>query len=282
MKINPVAWFIQTILLAGLTLLLLFIILSGSVNSFPFNRFYWLQADTSAISGAPNTSRWTFWGLTENINGKNKKVDLSPAYPISPVDNFGTTQNVPSSFIDNRDTYFYLSRFAFAFFWIAFGLSCVSLALSLFELCSFSLLRLNSFFITTVFFFTAAAGSFITATIVMAKNAFSDDDKDTSIGVKNMSLTWTSVFIAIILFFIAWSSYITTSYKKYRARTAAAKGQQIPTQQEQVYPEEQTDLDTAVQEDPYAQHQQQPAEKTGSGIKFFKIRRSKPSDQESV
>ncbi|ODQ62358.1 hypothetical protein WICANDRAFT_24853, partial [Wickerhamomyces anomalus NRRL Y-366-8] len=266
-------------------LLLILIVLSGSIDHFPINKFYWIEADTSGMGNAPSLSRWTFWGLASEQNGKNSKETLSPAYPFSPVDNFDTTENVPSDFVSNRDTYYYLTRFAFAFFWIALAFVGVSLLISIFSVFSYSIIKVNSWLTTLALIFDAGAVAFMTAAIVLGRSAFKSENRYVHLGPALLGIAWASVAVLIILFFVSWGELISASYKKHKSRVRAEKGEEayIPqNQQNEPIPAPpaagQTDY---TAEDPYAQ-QKQGTLNNESGIKFFKIRRHNKEDGESV
>lgn len=49
------------ILIAGSIVLLFFVVLSGVKNTTPLKQTYFLQADTSRISGARPLSQWTYF-----------------------------------------------------------------------------------------------------------------------------------------------------------------------------------------------------------------------------
>lgn len=264
-------------------MLLIFIVLSGSINHFPINKFYWIEADTSNISGAPDISRWTFWGLASEENGKNERQDLSPAYPFSPVDNFDTTQNVPSDFVSNRDTYYYLTRFSFAFFWITLAFVGVSLLISIFSVFSYSIIKVNSWLLTLALIFDAGAVAFETAAVVLGRNAFKDDNLYVHLGPALLGIAWASVAILIILFFVSWGELLAASYKKHKARVDSSKGEEayIPQEQQEPIAAPPTTGQANYAEDPYAQ-QKQGTLNNESGIKFFKIRRHNKEDGESV
>ena len=78
---------------------MLLVVIGGAVNKNPTNQFYFLQADTSAIPGAPATSRWTFWNTCGDTNGRNTCPHVHPAYAFDPQKNFGTTTGVPASLV---------------------------------------------------------------------------------------------------------------------------------------------------------------------------------------
>ena len=79
---------------------MLLVVIGGAVDKNPTNQFYFLQADTSAIPGAPATSRWTFWNTCGDTNGRNVCPHVHPAYAFDPQKNFGTTKGVPTSLVD--------------------------------------------------------------------------------------------------------------------------------------------------------------------------------------
>lgn len=267
-------------------MLLILIVLSGSIDHFPINKFYWIEADTSGIGSAPSLSRWTFWGLASEDNGKNVKNSLSPAYPFSPVDNFDTTQNVPKDFVDNRDTYYYLTRFAFAFFWIALAFVGVSLIISIFSVFSYSIIKVNSWLTTLAFLFIAGAVAFMTAATVLGRNAFKNANRYVHLGPALYGISWAAVVVSLILFFISWGELIAASYKKHKSRVKAQKGEEAYIPQEQndnsaIPPPPAGTQGNYAAEDPYAQ-QKQGTLNNESGIKFFKIRRHNKDDGESV
>ena len=91
---------VSLVLIAGALLLMLLVVIGGAVDKNPTNQFYFLQADTSAIPGAPATSRWTFWNTCGDTNGRNVCPHVHPAYAFDPQKNFGTTTGVPTSLVD--------------------------------------------------------------------------------------------------------------------------------------------------------------------------------------
>lgn len=286
MKLGFVPWFVQLILSAGALLLLTLIVLSGSVDHYPFNRFYWIEADTSNITNAPDISRWTFWGLAERIEGKSKEVDLSPAYPFSLVDNFSTTVGVPHDFVDNRDTYYYLSRFAFAFLWVGLAFMTVVCLLELFAIFSYSVMKINGYLTTVALLFVAGAISFETAVCVMGRDAFSDANLYAHLGAAMLGMGWAATAILIILFFMSWGELILTSYRKHKARVLTQEEEQrqydqAAQQQDSQFTPTQVD-DREIQGDESSFVKQKHSAAHESGIRFFKIRRAPKEDNESV
>ncbi|KAF2486007.1 SUR7/PalI family-domain-containing protein [Neohortaea acidophila] len=199
------------ILLAGGIVLQFFVILSGVVNnSAPVNLVYFLQASTagitsSTVSRIPANARWTFFALCGEANGHNANChQVHPAFPFNPPgrENFGTIRGIPSQFI-GTDRYYYLSRFAFAFFLIALFFAVVSFFLSAFALCA----RLGAYLtgLTTMLalFFQIVAASLITAWSVLGRDAFRKNGQSAKLGAYGYGFTWAAAacfLLSTILF----------------------------------------------------------------------------------
>lgn len=267
--------------LGGTTLLLIFLVLSGSTKHFPFNRFYWLRADTSEISGAYDESAWTFWGVCEH--GDYSKCDTGPAYPISPKDNFDTTSGVPQDFISNRDTYYYLSRFAFAFILLGLAFTGFALIVDILGFCFEIIDKIVIFLVVVALLFISGGAALQTAVIVLAKNAFSNAGHKAHIGVKCMGLLWASVACILIIFFNTCAANITNSYKKHIGRVNAAKNNEEEYYQRPA-DEPVSEGGALGDESSYTRANAVSEKETGSGgIRFFRIKRNpKASDEESV
>ncbi len=185
--------------LAGNTLLLILIILSGSMTNYPVDRFYWVQADTSGIPNAANTTRWTFWGACSITDGHTTCGDhLSPAAPISPLDNFKTKVNVPQKFIDHRNRYYYLSRFSFCFFWIALAFIGVAFLLYILSFCSKIILQVVLILSIVGFIFNMVAVVLQTAVSVMGRNAFHDANRSAKVSAPLLAIAWASFVVAFL------------------------------------------------------------------------------------
>ncbi|ABN67058.2 predicted protein [Scheffersomyces stipitis CBS 6054] len=259
--------------LAGTILLLIFVVLSGSSDHFPLDEFYWVSADTSNISGAPSRAAWTFWGVCEKNN--YTECQSGPAFPISPVDNWDTNVNVPQKFIDNRDTFYYLSRFSFAFALIALGFSGLAFIIDILAFCLLVVDKVVIFLVTIGLFFLAGFAAFQTAVVVLARNAFRDADLSTSIGVKSMALLWASVACLGLVWLNTFSSNIANSYRKHMSRVQANKAAEAGLEPGPV-----GDESSFTRAAPPDDHKE---EDNSGGIRFFKIKRNhKTSDEESV
>ncbi len=120
-----------------------FILLAGAVDGSPLNKFYFLQANTGNIPGAPTIARWTYWNVCGVQNGRTVcgnqgYSDVHPAFPLDPAShrNFDTTTNVPRNFVRHHGYYFYMTRFMFAFMLIALFFGVCALFTGLLALCT--------------------------------------------------------------------------------------------------------------------------------------------------
>lgn len=263
--------FLNLFFLAGTILLLILLILSGSTSTNPINKIYWLQADTSSIPNAFPQSQWAFWGVCETNNLTN--CHTGPAYPLSPPDNFATN-DVPQEFIDNRDVFYYLSKFAFAFGLIALALTGITFVVSLLGFCFGVIDKITAFLITLALFFLAGFAAFQTAVVILARNAFSDANIYAKVPTISMALLWTSVVCLLIVWINTIGANISNSWKKHMNHVQDNQPQVYdqPTQQVPINDQSSFTREAPVKED------------TSGGIRFFKIKRNQKSvnDDESV
>lgn len=253
---------------------MIFIVLGGAVDHFPFKKFDWLKADTSGIQGAYQESRWYFWGVCDSSDLSS--CHLGPAYPISPNRNFGTEQGVPSDFINDDSTYYYLSRFAFAFFIIGFIFTALALLVDIAGFCFDFIERIVITLVTFALFFTAGFAAFQTAVTVMSRNAFHNNGNSAKLGVQGMAIMWTSVACLAIIWFITCANNIATSYKKHLSNVRDSDGyyQQQPREDGELGDDSSFTRSVPVDKE---------ANAGSGGIRFFRIKRNqKPSDEESV
>lgn len=286
---------------AGNTLLLILIILSGATDSYPVSSFYWVQGDTNGIPNAPSLTRWTFWGACSRDGGNtNCGSNLSPAYPISPVDNFGTKTNVPSKFISDRDSFYYLTRFAFCFFWIALAFIGVSFLLYIGTWCSYGFSQVVWLLTAVGCLFNVTAVVLQTAASVMARNAFSDADRSTHLGSQLFGIAWASLALSLLEtastsygYFRKFKSNVIRNHEKeignVESRPLGSRNWFHSTKNDNYSVEEPAVTST----DPYAQNNANvttatpaavPQESQHKGINFFTIRKTQKvtHDDDSV
>lgn len=190
-------------LLIGASLLLFFINLAGANNSGVLANFYWSEVDARQFDIGRNKVRWTLYSICGVKDGDNADCSsTSPAYPYSPVDNFDSLENIPKEFIDNRDTYYYLSRFAYAFFLIGIVFAIIALIPTLLSCCVSGYVTgiLSSIAVGIALLFTAAAASFNTAAHVKGRNAFRDAGYSSNIGTNLFAVTWAAVACLLLSF----------------------------------------------------------------------------------
>ncbi|KAJ8101356.1 SUR7/PalI family-domain-containing protein [Lipomyces tetrasporus] len=206
------------ILLCGATLLLLFIVLAGIKDADPLNRIFYFEADTSGIGNAPPISRWTLWNTCGVSNGLNSNCTANrPAYAFQPGVNFGATSGVPPDITSNRTEFFYLSRFAFAFFMIATIFSGFAFLTGLLALCSRWASCLTTLFTIPALISAIIAASLATALYVMARDGFQADGRSAHLGVKLFAFAWTSVACLLLC-----SIGYLIAFRAGRARTRGA------------------------------------------------------------
>lgn len=149
-------------------MLSLFIFLAGGIDSSPVNMFYFLQADTANIPGAPQVARWTFWNICEGSSGRNVcgntgygNVALARPFDPPSSSNFGTTNNVPAQFIGNR-TYYYLSKTFFAFSLVSTFFAALALLTGVLALCTRLGAYISGLLTGLAFFFQALTAALMT------------------------------------------------------------------------------------------------------------------------
>jgi hypothetical protein len=203
---------------------------------------------------------------------------------LSPVDNFDTTLSVPKDFVDNRDTYYYLTRFAFAFEIIALCFTGVSLIIDVLGLCFNVIDRVVIAFITFALFFVAGFAALQTAAVVLARNAFLDENKYAHIGAKMMGITWAAVVCLFIVWMITCFANIATSYRKHMNRVNEYRSQDAGAAPSAVGDDGSVanDQSSFTRATPAAAETNEVNSNSG-GIRFFKIKRNqKVSDEDSV
>lgn len=79
-SIDPALGLPALVFIAGAIVMLLFVILSGTTNTTPLNKTYFLQANTLGITGAKAISQWTYFYICGPDNQDCTKA--SPAMPF--------------------------------------------------------------------------------------------------------------------------------------------------------------------------------------------------------
>lgn len=192
---------------AGAILLELFIILAGATESSPLNRFYWIEADTSGIPGAPSTTRWTNYNYCHVSHGHNTMCSKNKAdFAFQPSVTFDTRTGVPEAFYHHHDVYFYLSRFAYPFYLIGLVFTFVTFINCWLMYLSRGFAISGTVMAFVAFFFVLLGSCCSTAWSALAVHQFKSNDMDAHLGPILMGFTWTStalmLFVGIMTAFV--------------------------------------------------------------------------------
>ncbi|KAF5567622.1 hypothetical protein FNAPI_595 [Fusarium napiforme] len=198
--------------LAGLVLLsvsllfLWFIILSGLTSTTPFDKTYFLRADTGGISGAREVTQWNFFYI---CGAGNNDCDGARAAPVIGRAWNSNPRNAPSSLVGGRagDTtsnrQFFLWRFGWVFILITLFFETIAFFTGFIACCGRLGAGISSLMSMFALFCSSVAMSLMTATWVLARNAFHRDGRSASIGRYAFGFAWASwatLLIATILF----------------------------------------------------------------------------------
>jgi hypothetical protein len=211
---RPIMGFLSLIFLGAAIVLEFFIILSGGVNSSPETLTYFLQADTAGMNG-PNPARWTYWALCGVDGNKNYECGkATPAFPFDPENkhNFGSTAGVPQPFLDKENHYYYLSRFAWAFFLLALLFSVFAFLLGGLALCTRIGAYFSSFTTAIALFWQTLAAALMTAWTVQARDVFRKNGHDANLGKYGYGFTWG----AVALLFLSMITFCAAGGRKHR------------------------------------------------------------------
>jgi len=211
MAARPILGLLSLVLLAGAVLLQIFIVLAGVTNSTPVNLVYFLETTTNGIPGARNPSRWTLFYICGADGSHNANCGSPvPALPFNPPgrSNFDTETGVPDAFI-GTNRYFYLSRFAFAFFLISLVFGVIALFTGLLALCTRLGAYLSSFNTFVAMGFQVLFAALMTAWSVLGRNHFRNAGQDAHLGRYAYGFSWAAVacyFLSTLLFCIGGSA----------------------------------------------------------------------------
>ncbi|KYK57893.1 uncharacterized protein DCS_04906 [Drechmeria coniospora] len=189
------------LVLAASIVMLFFIILSGVTSATPLNKTYFLQADTSGITGAKDISQWTYFYVCGPGNTDCTDARAAPPFGFAWDSN---AQNVPPALYGGYGSgttsyqYYYLWRFGWVFLLLTLFFEVLTFFAGFLACCG----RLGaaiSFVIASVALlcYTIAA-SLTTATFVLARDEFHDAGRDAQIGSYAFGFLWGS-YVALIV-----------------------------------------------------------------------------------
>ncbi|CCT70765.1 related to FMP45 Cell cortex protein involved in sporulation [Fusarium fujikuroi] len=194
------------VLLAVSLLFLWFIILSGLTSTTPFDKTYFLRADTGGISGAREVTQWNFFYI---CGAGNNDCDGARAAPVIGRAWDSNPRNAPSSLVGGRagDTtsnrQFFLWRFGWVFILITLFFETLAFFTGFIACCGRLGAGISSIMSMFALFCSSVAMSLMTATWVLARNAFHRDGRSASIGRYAFGFAWASwatLLVATILF----------------------------------------------------------------------------------
>jgi len=199
--------FIPLILTAAAIVFLFFVILGGVSSVVPFSEDFFLSVDLSSLkNGKTGYARWTMWQvcLADTPSGPNTSCGVSkPAYAFDITPYLPANSDLIDSLLSKANFYYYMSRFAFAFYLIAIAFAVFSLFTGLLALCSRLGGAVSSFLGFIALFFALAAAVLMTAWTVVARDALQNAGIRASLGVKDYGFSWGAVgalFLSSFLF----------------------------------------------------------------------------------
>ncbi|KEY65238.1 hypothetical protein S7711_08776 [Stachybotrys chartarum IBT 7711] len=217
---NGIFGLVGLILTATSILFLFFIILGGVTGTSPLDNTYFLQADTSGITGARPVTRWNYFYFCGSGNRDCGPARAAPAFGRAWD---GNADNVPSSLIGGHggnttsERLYYLWRFGWVFFILTLFFTVIAFFagfLVFFGRLGAAVAGSASAF--ALFCYTVAV-SLMTATFVIARDAFNSNGRDASLGRWAFGFAWggfTALLIATVLFCIG-----TRGEKGYSGRS---------------------------------------------------------------
>ncbi|AMD19432.1 HBR531Wp [Eremothecium sinecaudum] len=221
MKFNGVITSLSFLLLLGSTLFTLFNILSGARTTGVLKGFHWLEADTRGLRNAPDTTKWYNYRYCEyfeqpNTIGRCSRSKAASAF--SPRDNFGDTPALPQTFRNSRNTYYHLSRLAWAMLLISLAFMLMSLLPAIASIFTERAHIVSALPLWPALFFLTLAACFYTACFVKGRNGFRDAGRRANLGKKNFGFLWTSVFLLFLN--CLWSTFASAfrAITNYRSR----------------------------------------------------------------
>ncbi|KAM4065290.1 SUR7/PalI family protein [Hirsutella rhossiliensis] len=223
-------------LLAGSLVMLFFVILSGVTDTTPLDKTYFLRADTKGITGARDTTQWTYFYM---CGLDNQDCGMAHAAPPLGYAWGANADNAPAALVGSHGgettsfKFFYLWRFGWVFLIMTLFFEIMAFFTSFLACCG----RLGSaiaFFVATIALLCSAVGvSLMTVTFVQARNRFLEEGRDASLGRYAFGFLWGSfavLLIANVLFGLGmrggkdrsgdlWRKRSTRSARSHRSRS---------------------------------------------------------------
>jgi len=189
--------------------LLWFVILSGVTTTTPLDKTYFLRADTSGISGARPISQWNYFYICGDGNrdcgGASPDPPFGHAWGANPA-------NAPPELAGGHGgnttstKFFFMWRFGWVFYLLALFFSTVTFFTGFLACCGRLGAALSGLMCIISLFLYTVGVSLMTATFVLARDAFHRAGRDATLGRYAFGFSWGSWFallLASILFCLA-------------------------------------------------------------------------------
>ncbi|QLQ79425.1 hypothetical protein HG537_0C00720 [Torulaspora globosa] len=218
---------ISYLFLLGAGLLCFFLILSGARSSGTLAKFYWFEANTNGFNNAPMRTRWYNYQWCGVVRGQLVNCSKRVAdQAFSPRDNFGASPEMPKTFLNNRDTYYYLSRVGWAMLLI--GLFFIVLTIIPATVILFKTVTSMAICLTvgtwTALFFILLSACLYTGCYAKAKKGFHSEGRYAKMCPRNFAFIWTSVFLLLVDAIWAAVTLGLHGKKKYKEYTRETGG----------------------------------------------------------
>ncbi|RDL36121.1 putative SUR7 family protein FMP45 [Venustampulla echinocandica] len=198
---------VSLILIAVSILFMFFVILSGVSHRTPFDKTYFLKADTSKIPGARSISQWTYFYVCGE--GNNNCGSPVPALPVGYAW-LGGSAEAPHGLVGSHGKhttsfhYYYLWRFGWVFYLLALLTIVLAFFTAIVAPCSRLASGISGVLVLNALFWFTLAASMMTAQFVQMRNEFHHNGLMAKLGSYAFGFTWAAwacMFIAAILLF---------------------------------------------------------------------------------
>jgi len=194
------------ILTAASIVLLFFIILPGVSHSSPLKQTYFLRADTSGITGARDVTQWTYFYFCGEGNRDCGKARPAPAFGKAWSSH---PSNAPHQLVGGHadhttsTKFWFLWRFGWVLILITLFFEILAFFSGFLACCGRLGSAISGLTSMVALFFSTVAMSLMTATFVIARNAFHSDNRSAKIGPYAFGFAWASwaaLFLATLLY----------------------------------------------------------------------------------